>query len=172
MVSPSSSAKMRMMPCMAGCAGPMLTCRCSDPPPIAAPSPRNSSRVVGSAMVSELEGGLRPPFEHPPRSRGAGEARALSGTPSRGWFGHVSRTPHPDAWSDLRPDERLPPVDGIVLAQRVPDELLVEEQAPQIRMALEADTEHVPHLSLEPVGDGPESARGGHPRVVLLHPHL
>src|SRR6266542_6640039 len=111
------------------------------------------------SMVNELEGELRPPFEHPPRTGGADKARPRSGTP----IGHVSRTPHPDAWSDLRPDERLPPVDGIVLAQRVPDELLVEEQAPQIRMALEADTEHVPHLSLEPVGDGPESDGRRHP---------
>src|SRR5213593_236003 len=117
---------MRMMPCMAGWAGPMFTCRCSLPPSTAAPSPRNSSRVVRSAILR----------------------------------------------LDLRADERLAPIDGVVLAQRVADKLLVEEEAPQIRMTLEADAEHVPHLSLEPVGDGPESAGGGHPRVVLLHPHL
>src|SRR6266446_3072412 len=98
-VSPSSSAKMRMMPCMAGCAGPMFTCRCSLPPPVAASSPRNSSRVVRSGMSS----------------------------------------------LDLGPDQRLAPVHGVVLAQRVADELLVEEEAPQVRMALEADAEHVPH---------------------------
>src|SRR6266540_6015619 len=95
-------------------------------PSTAAPSPRNSSRVVRSAILR----------------------------------------------LDLRADERLAPIDGVVLSQRVADELLVEEEAPQIRMTLEADAEHVPHLSLEPVGDGPESARGGHPRVVFLHPHL
>src|SRR6266446_3885519 len=125
-VSPSSSAKMRMMPCMAGCAGPMLTCRCSLPPPTAVPSPKNSSRVARSA---------------------------ISGL-------------------DRRPDERLSPSDGVVLAQRVADELLIEEEAPQVRMTLEADAEHVPHLPLEPVGDGPEPAGGGHPRVVFLYAHL
>jgi hypothetical protein len=54
------------------------------------------------------------------------------------------------------PDEGLATRDGIVLAQRMPHELLVEEQAAEIGMTLEPDAEHVPHLALEPVGDGPE----------------
>src|SRR5512134_1887203 len=56
---------------------------------------------------------------------------------------------------NIRPDQRLAALDGVVLAQRVALELLVEEQAAEIGMALEADAEHVPHLALEPVGDGP-----------------
>src|SRR5512139_3952109 len=41
-------------------------------------------------------------------------------------------------------DERLALVDRVVLAQRITDELLVEEDAPQVRMSGEADAEHVP----------------------------
>src|SRR6266536_3613647 len=119
---------MRTMPCMAGCAGPMFTCRCSLPPPPATPSPRNSSRVVRSLTVRLRSPRLRP------------------------------RLP-----SYLRSDQRLAPVDRVVLAERVTDELLVEEQPPKIRMTLEADPEHVPHLALEPVGDRPEPGGRRHP---------
>src|SRR5215469_183677 len=150
MISPSSSAKMRMMPCIAGCAGPMLMCRCSVPSPLPAPSPRNSSRVVRSAM-------LRVPLASSLLDRAVSPVR--------------SRQARPHA-SDPRPDQRLPAVDGIVLAERMALELLVEQEAARIGMPLEADAEHVPHLALEPVGDGPEDGRGGHRRVVLLHPHL
>src|SRR5262249_11629524 len=118
-----------MMPCMAGCAGPRLTCRCSLPP-LVAPSPRNSSRVV-RMFILEV-----------------------------------------DACSHLRADERLAPVHRVVLAQRMAHELLVEEQTPEIGMPFETHAEHVPHLALEPVGDGPEPAGGGDSRIVLLEPHL
>src|SRR5216684_4814325 len=100
---------MRMIPCIAGCWGPTLTCRFCPPLPVPLPSPRKISRVVVSAM--------------PPS---------------------VPRT-----------DQRLPPLDGVVLAQGVPLELLVHQQASEVGVPLEADAEHIPHLSLEPVGDRP-----------------
>src|SRR5262245_66691370 len=103
---------MRMMPCMAGCWGPIPRCMFWEPPPVPPPSTSMNSRVV--------------------------VPRTLSATALR-----------------LRPDQGLTSVDRIVLAQRMADELLVQEQAAQVGMAGEAHAEHVPHLALEPVGDGP-----------------
>src|SRR6266568_6777269 len=45
---------MRMMPCMAGCAGPRLTKRFWLPPPAPGPSPRNRSRVVLSVIALDV----------------------------------------------------------------------------------------------------------------------
>src|SRR6185295_10321892 len=61
----------------------------------------------------------------------------------------------------FRPDERLAAVDGVVLAQRMTLELLVEQEAAQVRVTVEADPEHVPHFALLPVGDGPQAGSGG-----------
>src|SRR5262245_35124186 len=124
MISPSSWHTMRMMPCIAGWAGPTPTVRFWLPPPVPLPSPSMNSRTVGSAM------------------------------------------------SDPRADEGLATLDRVVLAQGMPDELLVHEEAPRIRMAGEAHAEHVPHLALEPVRDGPEGHRGGHDGVVLVEADL
>src|SRR5262245_40498990 len=120
---------MRMIPCMAGCAGPIPMCIFWEPPPVPPPSPSMNSRVV--------------------------VPRAPSATALR-----------------LRPDQGLTSVDRIVLPQRMARELLVHEEAAQVGMAGEADPEHVPHLALEPVGDGPEGDGAGHDGVVLVHRHL
>src|SRR5262245_19979672 len=45
---------------------------------------------------------------------------------------------------------------GVVFAQRVPDELGVEQDAPQVRVADEGHPEHVEALTLHPVGGRPE----------------
>src|SRR3989442_1773567 len=59
MTSPSSSAWMRMIPCMAGWAGPTPTWMFWLPAPVPAPSPSMNSRVVVGAGVAEhLDGGL------------------------------------------------------------------------------------------------------------------
>src|SRR5690349_24459529 len=51
MISPSSSVTMRMIPCIAGCAGPMPTVRFW-PVPVPLPSPSmNSRRVVVVAVL-------------------------------------------------------------------------------------------------------------------------
>src|SRR6185312_14674152 len=52
--------------------------------------------------------------------------------------------------------ERLALLFGIVLAQRVADELLVHEDAAQIGMAAELDAVEIPDLALHPVGAMPE----------------
>src|SRR5687768_17198021 len=74
--------------------------------------------------------------------------------------------------SGLRSDERLPSVDRVVLAQRMAHELLVQEQPTQVGMVLESDAEHVPHFTLEPVRDRPESDGARHQRRVFLDLHL
>src|SRR6058998_1921817 len=116
---------MRMIPCIAGCAGPTPTCRFWGPPPVPLPSPSMNSRRVVCAIA-------------------------------------LGR------WSD----ERLTPVDRIVLPQGMAHELLVHEQPSQVRMRLEADAEHVPHLALEPVRDRPEGHGGRNAGIVLVHAHL
>src|SRR4051794_13253512 len=123
MNSPSSSVWMRMMPCMAGWAGPTPIWRfCWPPEPVPAPSPSMKSRRTGSGLTLLL-----------------------------------------------RPDQRLAAVDRVVLAKGVSHELLVHQQAARVGMAAEADAEHVPHLALEPVGDGPQVHGRRHRRVVLVH---
>src|SRR3990172_4856426 len=59
-----------------------------------------------------------------------------------------------------RPDERLSLVDRVVLSERMADELVVHQDALQIRMSVEADAEHVPDLPLEPVRTGPHRRQG------------
>src|SRR6266704_6794327 len=126
MTSPSSSVVIRMIPCMAGCAGPTPTRRFWLPLPVPLPSPSMNSRCVVCAITV------------------------------------LAR----------RTDQRLAPVDRVVLPQRVTDELLVHEQTPQVGMAREAHAEHVPDLALEPVGDGPEVDGGRYQGVVLVDPHF
>src|SRR6266571_6778377 len=53
MVSPSSSVRMRMMPCIAGCAGPMPTWMFWLPAPVPAPSPSMNSRRAVSGMRTD-----------------------------------------------------------------------------------------------------------------------
>src|SRR6266516_789367 len=55
--------------------------------------------------------------------------------------------------------EGLALVERVVLAQRVPFELRVHEDAAEIGMPGEADAEHVPHLALGPVGALPHAGR-------------
>ena len=60
----------------------------------------------------------------------------------------------------------------VVLAQRVPLEPLVAEDAAQVRVAVDADAEHVPHLALEPVDPFPHRDQRGDGGVRLLERHL
>src|SRR5690348_15594204 len=56
----------------------------------------------------------------------------------------------------VAPHERLALLLGVVLAQRIADELLVEEDPAQIGMAVEADPVHVERLALLPVERRPQ----------------
>ena len=49
--------------------------------------------------------------------------------------------------------------DLVVLAKRVPLELLVDQDAPHVWVVLELDPKHVPHLALGPVRAEPNPAQ-------------
>src|SRR5262245_16374118 len=71
-----------------------------------------------------------------------------------------------------RADQRLAPLLRVVLAQRMPFELPVEQDAAQIGMTVEADAVQVPDLAFHPVRRGVERRRGVDARVVGRHAHL
>src|SRR5262249_50714157 len=127
MVSPSSLSTILTVPCIAGCDGPICSSIGSNGNPSASPSSAPPFFDPSSPMIALLLGALR----WLPSRRG-GARRAGS-------------------------DQRLTLLLGVVLAQRVSLELLVEVDASQIRVALELDAVHVVGLALEPVGTHPES---------------
>jgi len=60
----------------------------------------------------------------------------------------------------------------VVLAQRMTLERWMAEDPLQVRVALEADAEHVVRLALKPVRRLPHAVDGRHQGVVLPHRHL
>ncbi len=59
-----------------------------------------------------------------------------------------------------------------VLAERMTDEAVVGQDAPQIRMAAEQDAEQIECLALEPVGAGPDAGQRVDDRILdVLAPH-
>src|SRR6185503_11530641 len=58
------------------------------------------------------------------------------------------------------PVRRMWGVDSVGLQQRMSLPVLGKENPPQVRMALEADTEHVVALALHPVGAAPDGGEG------------
>src|SRR5438445_447416 len=56
-------------------------------------------------------------------------------------------------------------VDGVVLAERMALPVLGEQDPPEVRMALEADAEHVVALALHPVGAAVEPRQRGAARL-------
>ena len=58
-------------------------------------------------------------------------------------------------------------VDGIILAERVPDKFFVHQNPFQIGVAFESDAEHVPNFALEPVRDRPKGNEARHDRIAL-----
>src|SRR5260221_14724258 len=103
---------MRTVPCMAGCGGPMLS----------------GNGSVGSSGASKSCGSWIPTTTR----REAGGASVLSTARAPLLtLGSVDRI-------GLAAHERLPLLFGVVLAQRVPHELGVHEDAAQVGVALEA----------------------------------
>src|SRR3989338_2591573 len=125
--SPSSSVTIWMMPCIAGWEGPMFRNMC----------------LVSVAVVEVMAtSGVRC------------TVYGVRYTVHRSPYTPVDRTVCGSVLG-RRTDERLSFTDGIVLAQRVPLELLVHEDAVQVRVAGESDAEHVPDFPLEPVPPRP-----------------
>src|SRR5437762_2098400 len=114
---------MRTVPCMAGCEGPMF----------------RGSGSVGSSGASKSDGSWIPRTTLREAVAGGG-ASVLSKVPCSS----VDRV-------GLAAHERLPLLFGVVLAQRVPDELGVHEDAAQIGVPLEAHAVEIVGLALEPV---------------------
>ena len=112
-VSPSTSSTMRTVPCIAGCDGPMLS----------------GIGSVGSSGLVEVLGVLR---RRGPR--GGSRAGRASGPVGLG----DARRSITRRGRRSRADQRLALLLGVVLAQRVPDELGVHEDAAQVGVALEA----------------------------------
>ena len=67
--------------------------------------------------------------------------------------------------------ERLAPLERVVLAQRVPLELVVHEEAPQVGVVREADPVHVEAVALEPVGPAADGRDARHDGIRLRHLH-
>ena len=144
MVSPESSSTMRTVPCIAGCDGPMLRS-------IGSLGQLELAFVelvidaVPSQLVSASSRDRRDAYVWRPKRhalvvrRTAGASRAVAASASA-----------------VR-DERLRLVGRVVLAQRMPHELRVHQDAAQIGVAVEDDAEHVERLALEPVGAGPHA---------------
>src|SRR5437867_3045400 len=110
---------MRMIPCIAGCAGPML---------------RSISRVSswwGGQSCPQPAFSRLDPLESGSATSGPLRLSTIS-------LGHILVD---------RPNQGLALFDRIVLAQRVTLKPCVHEYALQVRMPPEADPEHVPYLA-------------------------
>ena len=68
--------------------------------------------------------------------------------------------------------ERLFLILRVILAQRMALEAVVQQDAAQVRVAVEGDAEHVVHLALEPVGPLPHRHERVDARVVVRHRRL
>src|SRR5678816_2393615 len=133
MRSPSTVSTMRTVPCIAGCDGPMLIVISSGGSSCSV-SPRSCASLRPStSCLSDV------------RSRGA----AMSVLLLRRALDRVDR-------QVVAAHQRLALLLRVVLAQRVADELLVEVDATEIGVAVEADAVHVVGLALLPVERGPQ----------------
>src|SRR5712672_1991002 len=128
---------MRTVPCMAGCEGPMF-------------------RGIGSVGRSGASGSRSPASWIPITMR------RLEATVSM----LIGGSPSVDA-AGLTAHQRLSLFLRVILAQRVADELRVHQQAPQIRVALEAHAVKIVGLALGPVGPRPQRHQGIDDRVLL-----
>ena len=118
------SSTMRTVPCIAGCDGPMLS----------------GMGSVGSSGASPRSGGV---LEAEDDAAGLGGRQRC--------FRSCACRASVYAVPAARRHQRLALLLGVVLAQRVADELRVHEDAAQVGVALEADAVQVEGLALEPV---------------------
>src|SRR5271166_2020177 len=65
-------------------------------------------------------------------------------------------------------NDRLPLLEWIILAQRMADETVIHQDAPQVRVAAKLDAEHVEAFALQPVRRLPDRIRARHPGVIGL----
>src|SRR5512139_3500990 len=125
--SPSSSSTSRSTPCAAGCCGPKFSVK---------------FWISGTAGILCVQVGLvaRVVADDLRHERARLNADGLVDDAAlRGVVAHLDVA-----------DQRE------VLAERVADEAVVREQAPQVRMAAEQDPVEIERLALEPVGGAPD----------------
>src|ERR1700683_451081 len=65
-------------------------------------------------------------------------------------------------------NDRLPFLIRVILAQRMPDESIVQQDTAQVGMPFEIDPEHVEAFALQPVGGFPQRSRAGNPCVLRI----
>ena len=159
-ISPSSSTTARVTPCIAGCDGPRFTTIRFDGS--GASSSLSTARARGVLLAARAAARPAPKLPgvasrvQPCQPLAVGRHVSLAPEPSRG-ASRASRArargrcrgPRAPATSGCRPLQR------VVLAQRVADELVVHEQPAHVGVAGEADAVHVEAVPLEPVGAAP-----------------
>src|SRR5215469_5362366 len=121
-------------------------------------SPSRSSTILTVPWVAGCDGPICIRIGGVCSSSAATAAGASVGT--AGFFG---------SWSGIGL-ERLFVVLGVVLAQRMAREFVVEVDAAEVRMAVEADAVEIEGLALQPVGAGPQPGQARDGRIVLGHP--
>src|SRR6185437_7222775 len=175
-VSPSSSSTRRSTPCVAGCCGPMLMSMCSPWSPGSIDG--GTSTATGAPCSSTTSGTRRglPCASNPVVDSSTSTVRLVVAMLFSRPLARLEAALHVARQilervgdgelffrvAGLRVRrERLsqllratePAAKRKILAQRIPFGILLpHEQAPQVRMAREADAEHVEALPLEPVG--------------------
>src|SRR5262245_36398364 len=124
-------------------------------------SPSSSMRNLTVPCVAGCEGPMLSSWCSTWRSFSKSSASGGSGSPTSGSRVAIALIP--------RPHQRLPLLLGIVLAQRMAVELLVQKYPAQVGVPPEADPVEVPHLALHPVRRGPEGAQARDLGGVLGH---
>src|SRR5579875_809191 len=139
MTSPSRSTTSRRTPCVLGCWGPKLTVS-SSPWPAGGRSPVRVIVIPCTPVCSSLVSAIRSSLR----------GRSLPGLVI------------------LREVDGLA-ADRVVTAQGMPDPIVGHQDPGEVGMALEHDAEHVPGLTLVPVGRGVDVMGARHPSIVLRH---
>src|SRR3990170_1792990 len=147
--SPSSVNRIRNTPCVLGCCGPMLT-------------------TNGSVFI-DMDG-VSLSLVMPQLSSWGARTRAASSSPPlppplqrTAWLPREPLQPRHLAAREVQP----------VLAQRMPREAVPEEDATQVRVALEADAHQVVSLALLEVRPAPDQRHRRHLRVLaVVRTHL
>src|SRR4030067_448190 len=152
--SPSSSRIRRSTPCVEGCCGPILRMTVS---PLSA---RSETRWRYSARRGSSKGAVsgRIPLSVTDASE------VMAGMRRPGSLFGIGLLP-----VDLIEVEReldLFITQRVILAQRVPLPIGRHEQPAQVRVAREADAEHVENLALVPVGAGEDLHHTRHARRI------
>src|SRR3990170_8677311 len=158
--SPSSVNRIRNTPCVLGCCGPILTTNGSvfiDMDGVSLPQPEGCGIGLRSLVMPQLS-------SWGARTRAASSSPPLPPPLQRSaWLPLEPLQPRHLAAREVQP----------VLAQRMPREAVPEEDATQVRVALEADAHQIVSLALLEVRPAPDQRHRRHLRVLaVVRTHL